>query len=143
MCAASAGVGPNADCSRKRRAADADTCGFCTPIETANGCETTGPFATVRLPELAGPAKPEIVSDEVLPKVVVSAMPFRLATEAAVKPVPVTVVEKIPSGSGDVPSDEMVGATLLTRVTVAALFPVEFEAVTVSIPAAGIAAGAV
>src|SRR5580698_2040435 len=126
MCAASAGVGPNAACSRKRRAADADTCGFCTPIETANGCETTGPFATVRLAELAGPAKPDTVSDEALPKVVISAMPFRLATEPAVKPVPVTVVEKIPSGSGDVAIDEIVGATLLARVTTAVLFPVEF-----------------
>lgn len=84
-----------------------------------------------------------MVSDEALPKVVVNAMPFRLATEPAVKPVPVTVVEKIPSGSGDVPSDEIVGATLVTRVTVAALCPVEFDAVTVSVPEGGIAAGAV
>ena len=56
---------------------------------------------------------------------------------------PVTVVEKTPSGSGDVPIDEIVGGTLLISVTVAVLCPVAFFAVTVSVPAAGITAGAV
>ena len=59
------------------------------------------------------------------------------------KPAPVTVVENTPSGSGDVPSDEIVGGTLVTSVTVAVLCPVAFFAVTVSVPAAGITAGAV
>src|SRR5580698_10501682 len=117
--AASAGVGPKAACSRKRRAADAETCGFCTPMGTTKGCETTEPFETVRLAELAGPAKPDTVSVETLAKAVVRLTPFNCATESAVKPAPVTVVENTPRGSGDVPIPEMVGGTLLTRVTMA------------------------
>src|ERR1700733_1229663 len=49
----------------------------------------------------------------------------------------------MPSGSGDVPIDEIVGGTLLTRVTVAVDCPLEFLAVTVSVPSAGITLGAV
>jgi hypothetical protein len=94
------------------------------------------------LPELPGPAKPDTVIDEALPKVVVSATPFNSATDAAVKPVPVTVVEKTPSGSGDVPIDEITGGTLLIRVTVATLCPAVFFAVTVSVPDEGMVAGA-
>ena len=48
--AASFGVGPNAACSRKRRAAAAETCALGIPIWTANGAE-------VELPVLHGEAR--------------------------------------------------------------------------------------
>jgi hypothetical protein len=97
----------------------------------------------VRLPELEGPANPDTVIEEALPKAVVRATPFSSATEPAVKPEPLTVVENTPKGSGEVPIDEIVGGTLLTSVTVAVDCPLESFAVTVSVPAAGIEAGAV
>src|SRR5580698_5592149 len=136
--AASVGVGPKAACSRKRRAADAETCAFCTPIWTVKDGETTVLLATVRLAELAGPAKPDTVSDDALLNTVVRLTPFNWATDCAVKPVPVTVVEKTPSGRGEVPIEDIVGATF-TRVTVAVDCPPEFLAVTISVPPAGIA----
>src|ERR1035438_3052958 len=132
--AASAGVGPKAACSRKRRAADAETCGFCTPIGTAKGCETTVPFAAVRFSELAGPPKPDTLINDGLEYTVVRATPFNWATERAVKPVPFTVVENTPRGRGEVPIDEIVGGTLLTSVTVAVDCPLEFFAATVPVP---------
>jgi hypothetical protein len=95
------------------------------------------------LPELAGPANPESVSDVAPMKFVVRGTPFNCATDAAVNPVPVTVVEKTPKGSGDVPREVIAGGTLLTSVIVAALIPAEFEAVRVSVPDAGIDVGAV
>ena len=111
--AASAGVGPNAACSRKRRAADVETSGFCTPTPTVKGCDTTVLFATVRFAEPAVPAKPDTVSDDALLKIVVRFTPFNWATDSArgETGVPVTVVEKTPSGSGEVPMDEIVGPT--------------------------------
>src|ERR1017187_8641300 len=133
MWAASAGASPKAACSRKRRAAEEETCGFGTPIGTTKGCETTGPFATVRLAELAGPANPEIVIVLALPKTVVRLKPPNVAIEDAVKPAPDTEVEKTPKGSGEVPRDEIAGATLLTSVTVALLCPVAVFGVTVSV----------
>ncbi len=56
--AESAEVGPKAACSRKRCAAETETCGFWTPTGTASGAETRVPFETVRFSVLAGPAKP-------------------------------------------------------------------------------------
>ena len=73
----------------------------------------------------------------------VSATAPNCACDCAVNPVPVTVVEKIPSGKGDVPIDNTVGGTFVSSVTVAVVWPAAFDAVTVSVPDAGIDAGAV
>ncbi len=59
------------------------------------------------------------------------------------KPVPVTVVVKTPSGSGVVPVAVTVGVTFVWSVTVALDCPAELMAVTVSVPDAGMAEGAV
>src|SRR4051812_49267039 len=141
--AASAEVGPKAACSRKRRAADTEATGFCTPTGTASGAETRGPLDTVRFSMAAGPAKPVTFRVDASPNFVLRARPFNFAIDCAVKPVPVTVVEKTPSGRGDTPVAVTVGGTLVRTAMLAVDWPTELIAVTVSVPDAGITAGAV
>src|SRR5208283_1178273 len=86
--AASDGVGPKAACSRKRRAAAEETCAFGTPICTANGCDVTKPLLTVTLPvpdTLENPVAVKVPFEKVVP----SAVPFNMATDDEVKPLPV------------------------------------------------------
>src|SRR5271156_5964293 len=83
-----------------------------------------------------------------LAKLVLSGVPFSAATDVAVKPVPVTVVEKIPSGSCPLVPTPVItgvagGGAGAFRVTVAFALPSGPVAVTESTPPDGSVAGAV
>src|SRR5215472_2708997 len=100
-CVASAGVGPKAACSRKRRAAEGETSGLGTPTFTGKGWDVTDPLATVRLSGPPVPAKPATVNDvgNVL-AVTGTVRPPSWTTDFAANPVPVIVAEKTPRGNG-------------------------------------------
>src|ERR1700733_2717393 len=140
--AASLGVGPKAACSRKRRAAAGDTCGFATRISPTKGLDTTEPFVTVILPDPDTPENP--VAVRVPPEnAVASGAPFSDATDDAMKPVPVMVEVKIPSGNCPLEPTPVTTGVGGISVTVAVAFPSGPVAVTVSVPAVGNDAGAV
>ncbi len=139
---ASPGVGPKAACSRKRRAAAEETSAFATPICTANGAEVAEPLLTVTLPAPDKLAKPVTVRTP-LEKVVPSGVPFKDATDDDMKPVPVIVIVKIPSGSCPFVPTPVIAGVGGVSVTVAVPLPLGPVAVTVSVPPAGIADGAV
>jgi hypothetical protein len=140
--AASLRVGPKAACSRKRRAAAGDTCGFATPISTTKGLDTAETLATVILPDPDMPENPVAVRVP-LENVVPSGVPFSDATDDAMKPVPVIAVEKIPSGNCPLEPTAVITGVGGISVTVAVPFPFGPVAVTVSVPVVGNDAGAV
>src|ERR1700722_17347410 len=136
--AASLGVGPKAPCSRNRRAAAEETRAFATPIWTANCCEVTEPLVTVIYPAPDKLAKP-VTARAPLEIVVPSGVPFKHATPDEVKPVPVIVVLKIPSGNRPFePTPVITGMDGIgvdaINVTVAVAFPFGPVAVTASVP---------
>src|SRR5215204_6229846 len=101
----SAGLGPNAACSRNRIAAETGTTGFCTPTGIGMGCELAGvipPLLTTTLtlvPCCGTVVTPVAVNCVGETYVVVSATPPRLTFEVLLKSEPLTVNEYGPNGS--------------------------------------------
>src|SRR5579863_6495281 len=139
---ASVGVGPNAACSRNRRAAAAEACAFATPTYTGKGWETAAPLLILILPAPETEANPVTVNtppERLVPK----AVPLSDAIDVAAKPLPVIVVVKMPSGNCPfAPTPVMTGVGGIS-VTVAVAFPFGPVAVTASVPVADMPAGAV
>jgi hypothetical protein len=87
-------------------------------------------------------AKP-VTARAPLEKVVPSGVPFKEATDDEVKPVPVMVVVKMPSGNCPFEPTPVITGVGGIKVTVAMAFPFGPVAVTVSVPVEDIAEGAV
>ena len=108
--AASDGEGPKAACSRKRRAAAAETPELELPTCTTRGADDAVPFDTMRLTEPVVEVKPETPSAIAVCEVILSGVPPNDAVDVAVKPVPATVAVKEPSGNVAGFSDWITGA---------------------------------